>query len=148
MNTGTLHPSVGVLGQLGRASATGFGVGPHAIASLAQTQGQKHGAHLGDDATQDDLFPPCRLDRGSEVRVIPGIHLAIASDIWRIWVHVGDFLGEWPIGSPLGRRRQDRRQSKQFAHFRVSHHVVAELCWGVVFDQLQQTQLVIHDQQD
>lgn len=133
MDARALHPPIGVFGQLGCRRATGLGVGPDAIPGLAQTQSQEHGADLGHDPAEDDLLAAGGLDGGAEFRVVPGVDLAVAFDQRRVRVHLGDFLGEGPVGARLGRRRHDHWEVEDPAEFGVREDVVAELGRRVVF---------------
>lgn len=54
---------------------------------------------FGDDAPQYYLSLPSGLDRGAELGVVPGIDLAVASNIRGVGVHLRDLLWKRPIGS-------------------------------------------------
>lgn len=147
MHTRVLHPAVRILGQLRRRRTTRLRVRPHTVPSLAETQGQKHGAHFRHDTTQDNLFPAGGLDGGAEVRVVPRVDLTVAADEGRVGVHLGDFLGEGTVGTGFGRRGQDGGQVEELAQFGVGEHIVAELGRRVVLDQLEQAELVVDNQE-
>lgn len=54
---------------------------------------------FGHDTSQDDLSLARGFDRGTELGVVPGIGLAVASDVGGIGVHVRDLFWQWSIGS-------------------------------------------------
>jgi hypothetical protein len=72
LNTSTLHARVGgVTDELG-GGAGAFDVGKDRVAFGAERKSEKSGAHVGDDASNDDLLLAGCFDCSAELGVIPG----------------------------------------------------------------------------
>ena len=148
MHARVLHPPIRILRQLRRRRPTRLRVRPHTIPRLPQTQCQKHRAHLCHNPTQNNLLPTRRLDCFSEVRIVPCIYLAIALDERCVGIHLNDLFGEWTVGACFGGGGHDDGEGEEGAELRMREDVVAELGGGVVFDELEEAELVIDDEEE
>lgn len=102
--------------------------------------------NFGNNTTDDELLLASSLDSLTEVLVVPGVDLTLATDKGSVGVHVGDLLEKETVGAGVRRGSQDGRQVKDVANGRVRKHVVAEVIGAEVTDNLGQTDLVIDDQ--
>jgi hypothetical protein len=76
------------------------------------------------NASHDNLLLASILDRLAELRVIPGIDLALTLDERRIRVHIKNRLGQRAVGSVLGRRREHHWEVEELAKAGVRDHGV------------------------
>ena len=143
MHACTLHPTIRILCQLGRRRTTRLSIRPDTIPGLPQTQRQKHRTHFGHNPTQDNLLPPGRLHSSPELRVIPRIDLAVAFDQRCVGIHLRYFLRQGAVGTCFGGSGHYHGQGEEFTQLSVGEYIVAEFSGRVVFDKLEEAQLMV-----
>ena len=67
-----LHARVGRVADQLRGRARALDVGEDGVALGAQRKGEEGGAHISDDAGDDDLLLAGGLDGGAELLIVPG----------------------------------------------------------------------------
>lgn len=103
--------------------------------------------HLGDNPAKDNLRLICSPHSVSKLLVIPSVDLAVTFNQWCGRVHVKNFLRKRPVGACLGAGGEDRGEVKNISESSVCEDVVFELVGGEVADELEETELVVDDQE-
>jgi hypothetical protein len=103
--------------------------------------------NFSNDTTNDQLLLASGLDSSTEIGVVPGVDLTLATDEGGVGVHVGDLLEKQAVGTAIGRRSQNSGQVEDLADGGVTQHVVAEVVGAIVANNLSEADLVVDDQE-
>lgn len=141
------HAVVGLVGGLDVEGAAGVRVDEDGVASFTEGEGDEDDADVCGDARDDDLLLPRCLHGVAEVLVIPSIDLAVPLDEGGIGMHLDDLLGQRTVGTSLGAGGQDSGQIEDLADSSVSEHIVPVLVGLPVARQVEQPNLVVHDEE-
>lgn len=103
--------------------------------------------NFGNDTGDDQLLLASGLDGSTEVGVVPGVDLTLATDEGGIGVQVHDLLEHEAVRTLVGRAGQHSGEVEDVAQSSVADDVVTEVVGVVITNDLRETDLVVNDEE-
>ena len=105
-------------------------------------------ADAGDGARDDQGLAAGRLDGGDEVRIVPGVDLALAGNVLRVRRVLVDLRDQRPVRPLRNRGGGDHRKLAQRRDLRERGRMVAQRRHRHVADRLERPLWVVDQQHD